>query len=54
MEFDALDRISTVRLGTGYTPLRLPQDGSAEYTWYFAQLSDGCIVVFLGFEWFSR
>ncbi len=50
----ALGRIEQVLLGSGYTQMCLPSDGSACIELQFAEFTNGDILVLAGFEWFNK
>jgi hypothetical protein len=50
----ALGRVSQVLIGTGFTRMCLPTDGSAVIEWQFAELSNGDILALAGYEWFNK
>lgn len=49
-----IGRIAQVCLGTGYSRMCLPSDGSAVIEAQFAELSNGDILLLAGYEWFNK
>ncbi len=47
-------RVQQVLIGTGYSRSFLPTDGDSHLAWQFTELTNGDVVMSLGYEWFNK